>query len=221
MNNPTGKSTLASLDDWELEHSSQDLRGQTLVTPDGKPIGRVDDMLVDTDRERVAALRLEDNRIINVDAVDIRGGKPVLLTPADRLKPAPANLDRNQIGQEHIPIVEEKMEIGKRDVDLGTVRIRKRVVEEPVRETVELREEHVNVERRPASGTVSPEDARAFFKEETIEVPEHAEKIVAKKEARVTGEVVVGKETETHRETVEDKVRHTEVDVDRKPGSRR
>lgn len=221
MTNPAEKPTLASLDDWELEHSSQDLRGQTLVTPDGRPIGRVDDMLVDTGRERVAALRLEDDRIVNVDAVDIRDGKPVLLTPVAGLKPAPANFDRDRIGAEHIPIVEEKMEIGKRDVDLGTVRIRKRVIEEPVRETVDLREEHVNVERRPASGTMSPEESRAFFKDETIEIPEHAEKVVAKKEARVTGEVVVDKETETHRETVEDSVRRTEVDVDRKPGERR
>ncbi len=48
---------LAGLDEYQLEHSDQDLRGSMLTTNDGRPVGRIDDMLVDVDNERVAALR--------------------------------------------------------------------------------------------------------------------------------------------------------------------
>ena len=48
-----------------------------------------------------------------------------------------------------IPVVEEELEVGKRQVDLGAVRVVSRMVETPVNESVTLREEHANIERRP------------------------------------------------------------------------
>ena len=50
---------------------------------------------------------------------------------------------------ETIPVVEERLRVGKRDVGLGRVRVRSYVVEEPVSADVRLREERVEVERRP------------------------------------------------------------------------
>lgn len=212
---------LESLDKYELEYSDQDLRGRTLLTPDGKPIGRVDDMLVNTDRERVEALRLDDNRVVDIDHVDIRDGKPVLLVPHDRVpKPGP-DFDRNNITSKHIPIIEERLEVAKRPVETGRVRIRSRVVEEPVRKDVEVRDEHVSVDRRPVNERIGEKDARAMFKDQDVEVTERGEKVVAGKEARVKEELVVNKETGSHKERIDETVRHTEVDVDRKPGERR
>lgn len=212
---------LESLDKYELEHSGQDLRGKTLYTNDGKELGRVDDMLVDTDRERVAALRLEDDRVVDVDDVDIRDGKPVLLVPHERIPRPSADFDRKNMTSKHIPIIEEKLEVGKRPIETGKVRIRTRVEEEPVSKSVEVREEHVDVERRPVNERVGDREASAMFKDRDIELTERSEKVVAGKEARVKEELVVGKEQSSHRETVKDTVRHTEVDVDRKPGERR
>lgn len=212
---------LESLDKFELEHRNQDLRGQTLMTPDGKSIGRVDDMLVNTDRERVEALRLDDNRVIDIDHIDIRDGKPVLLVPHDRVpKPGP-DFDRNNVTSKHIPIIEERLEVAKRPVETGRVRIRSRVVEEPVHKDVEVRDERVDVERRPVNERVSGNDARAMFKDQDVEVTERGEKVVAGKEARVKEELVVNKETGSHKERIDETVRHTDVDVDRKPGERR
>ncbi|MGI8705201.1 MAG: DUF2382 domain-containing protein [Sphingomicrobium sp.] len=214
---------LESLDKYELEHSDQDLRGQTLYTNDGKEVGRVDDMLVDTDGERVAALCLEDDRVIDIDHVDIRDGKPVLLVPQERIPRPAADFDRNNITSKNIPIIEEKLVVGKRPVETGTVRIRTRTESEPVSKTVELRDERIDVDRRAVNERVGDKEANVMFKDKDIELTERGEEAVVGKEARVKEELVVSKESGSHQETVKGNVRHTEVDVDRdrKPGDRR
>ncbi len=116
---------------------------------------------------------------------------------------------------EVIPVVEEEVRVGKRQVSGGVVRVRSYVVERPVSEEVRLREEHVSVERRPASGD-APVAADAF-REREIEVRETAEEAVVSKTARVREEVVVHKEAQDRVETISETVRRTEVDVDREP----
>ncbi len=119
-------------------------------------------------------------------------------------------------GQEEvIPVYEEQLRVGKREVGRGSVRIRTYVVEQPVQEQVHLREERVHVERRPvdrpadiAAGTAEP------FRERTIEVTATAEEAVVGKDARVKEEIVVSKDTEERTETVSDTVRRTEVEID-------
>ena len=212
---------LENLDNYELEHSDQDIRGQTLVTPEGRDIGRIEDMYVDPRRERVCALRLDDNRVVDIDHVDIRDGKPVLLVAQDKIPPAAADFDRDNVTTKHIPIIEERLEVGTRPVETGKVRIRTHVEEKPVTKSVEVRDEHVDVDRRPVNERVGDREANAMFKDQDIEVTERGEKVVAGKEARVKEELVVNKETGSHKETVQDTVRHTEVDVDRDRGDRR
>jgi uncharacterized protein (TIGR02271 family) len=119
---------------------------------------------------------------------------------------------------EVIPVVEEELHVGKREVGHGRVRIQSRVVERPVQEQVNLREERVHVERRPADRPLSEGDAA--FRDRTIEAEERSEEAVVSKEARVTEEVVVRKDMEERTETVSDTVRKTEVDVDDERGVR-
>ncbi|HEX8062397.1 MAG TPA: DUF2382 domain-containing protein [Allosphingosinicella sp.] len=57
--------------------------------------------------------------------------------------------------EERIPIVEEELRVGKREVERGGARVRSYVTETPVSEQVNLREEHVSVERRPVDREVS------------------------------------------------------------------
>lgn len=111
-----------------------------------------------------------------------------------------------------IPVVEEDLQLGKRQVE-RTVRISNRVTEKPVEETIQLREEHVNVERRPADRPVTAAD-KAAFKEGTFEVIATSEEAVVSKQAHVVEEVVIGKQATERTETVHDTVRRTEVDVD-------
>ena len=112
-----------------------------------------------------------------------------------------------------IPIIEEQLEIGKREVQRGGVRVFQRMVETPVSETVNLREEHVSVERRPVDQPISTADLAAF-QEKSIELRESAEEVVVQKTARVVEEVVIGKEVTQRQEQVSDTVRRTEVEVE-------
>jgi uncharacterized protein (TIGR02271 family) len=114
-------------------------------------------------------------------------------------------------GETTIPVVEEELQVGKREVERGGVRVESRVEETPVTEEVQLREERVHVERRPVDRPVT--DTDKAFREGTLEVTERAEEAVVSKSARVVEEVVVGKEVEEHTETVRDTLRRTDVDV--------
>jgi len=120
----------------------------------------------------------------------------------------------NETGKS-IPVLEEQLEVGKRVIRRGGVRVYSRVVEQPVTENVELREEHVRVDRRPVKGDRPADGGPDQFREQSIEVDEMAEVPVVQKRARVREEVVVGKETSKRTEQVSDKVRRTEVEVER------
>jgi stress response protein YsnF len=93
------------------------------------------------------------------------------------------------------------------------VRVRSYVVETPVTESVNLREENVHVERRPVDRTATPGD-EVLFKDRTIEMEERAEEAVVEKEARVREELVINKQVGERTETVSDTVRRTEVDIE-------
>jgi uncharacterized protein (TIGR02271 family) len=118
--------------------------------------------------------------------------------------------------EEVIPVTEEHLKVGKRDVSHGRVRVRSYVVETPVNEQVNLRDERVHVERRPVDRPASGADNA--FRERTIEAEERKEEAVVSKEARVKEELVVKKDAGQRTETVSDKVRRTEVEVEDERG---
>jgi uncharacterized protein (TIGR02271 family) len=116
-------------------------------------------------------------------------------------------------GEVAIPVVEEELQVGKREVSRGGVRVYSHVTERPVEENVRLREEHVHVQRTPVNRAASEADFQAF-KEGTVELTETAEEAVVSKQARVVEEVVVGKDVTERTETVRDSVRRTDVEVE-------
>ena len=119
------------------------------------------------------------------------------------------------VAEERIPIVEEELRVGKREVERGGARVRSYVTETPVSEQINLREEHVSVERRPVEGQSGEAELGGdMFKDREISMTETAEEAVVDKEARVREELVVRKTAEEHSETVQDNVRHTEVEID-------
>ena len=204
---------LSELDDYHLVNEDQDVRGRPLVTPKGEKLGIIQRMLVDKREERVAALVLEDGRAFPVEEVEIRGGKVVIDSGVQPRAAPPRQAGAQEM---RVPIVEEEVAIGKREVERGRIRVRSRVVETPIHEEVRLREEHVDIERRPVNQPV--EDADRLLQERSFEVSETAEEAVVGKRAVVKEEVVVRKEGEERVEQIDDTVRRTEVDVDRAPG---
>lgn len=153
----------------------------------------------------------------NSNAVDIEERERAMKA-SGFVPPTPVAAPARKVGDdEPIQIVEERLNVGKRQVERGGVRVRSYISETPVSEQVSLREEHVDVERRPVNERVA--DAEALFQERDIELDETAEEVVVGKEARVVGEVNVRKDVEQRTETVRDTVRHTEVEVKRiEPG---
>lgn len=61
-----------------------------------------------------------------------------------------------------IPVVQEELKLGKREVQRGGARIYSHVVETPVDDSVNLREEHVTVQRRAIDKLVDPAEVPAF-----------------------------------------------------------
>jgi uncharacterized protein (TIGR02271 family) len=113
-----------------------------------------------------------------------------------------------------LDVVEEELQVGKRSLDRGGVRVVQRVSSKPVREMVRLREEHAVVERRAVNRPATGADL-SNFKEGTLEIRETAEEPVVAKTARVVEEVRVGKEVREREEAVEDTVRRKDVEVER------
>ncbi|HEX8746219.1 MAG TPA: YsnF/AvaK domain-containing protein [Pyrinomonadaceae bacterium] len=115
-------------------------------------------------------------------------------------------------GEIALPVVEERLEVDKRERDRGGVRVESHVTETPVEQDVQLREEHINVQRRPVDYTFHGTEGEAF-KEAMVEIREAYEELIVNKKSRVVEEVVIGKEVEERTETVRETLRRTDVEV--------
>ena len=120
-------------------------------------------------------------------------------------------------GEQSIPIVEEQLVVGKREVDRGGARVRSYVTEMPVHEQVRLRDEKINVQRRAVDRPLT--DADDAFRERTINVTATGEEAVVGKTAHVVEEVVVSKTAGEHVEEINDTVRRTDVEIDETKGT--
>lgn len=116
-------------------------------------------------------------------------------------------------GRQVVPVVEEQLNVGKRQVLTGGLRVHTQVTQKPVEAQVQLREEHVSVERRPVDRPIATGEMP--FQDRTIEVTESAEQPIINKQARVVEEVVVGKTAAQRTQTVRDTVKRTDVQVEK------
>ena len=118
-------------------------------------------------------------------------------------------------GEQVLALAEEQINVGKRQIQEGTTRIRRFVTETPVEAQITLHEEHTRVLRRAST---DPNYIRNIdWTDKTIEVTETAEEPVVTKSVRITEEVVIQREGSDHVKTVHDKVRRQQVEVERVP----
>lgn len=120
-----------------------------------------------------------------------------------------------------IPLHEERVDVGKRKVETGGVRLRKVVRTETIHQPVEVEREHVEIERVPPE---EMQDARARggrpYEDEEILLSESREEPVIEKRDEITGGVRAHKETQTETENVRSEIRREDVEVDRDEGER-
>lgn len=129
-------------------------------------------------------------------------------------------------GELRVPLVEERLLVETRTVELAEVEVHRAVESEQVSVPIELRRDEVDVrvvdiEERP----LAIGEGTDAFATETIRVPVRGEEVLVSKEAVVTAEVVVGVEQVAEIDTVSETLREEVVDVspsedDRRSGAR-
>ena len=134
-----------------------------------------------------------------------------LKTPEDLL--ARGGEEQAEQRVERAQSVEEELRVGKEQTT-GGKRLVSSVSEREVEKPVTLREEEVEVERRREDRRLNPDEADRAFREETVEVSATSERPVVSKEARVTGEVALRKQTGEREEVVRDTLRRKDVEVE-------
>jgi uncharacterized protein (TIGR02271 family) len=117
-----------------------------------------------------------------------------------------------------IPIVEEELSVGKREIDAGGVRVATHVTARPVKKTVTVIEEKINVERRVVDRPIEEADT---FKDRSLELKATAEEPFITKRAHVVEEIRIHKDRTERIEAVNDTLRHTEVELSELPDRRR
>ncbi len=216
MRNDKRYDNLETLGDWKLEDDSQDIRGRPLVNANGERYGIIKDLLVDQKKGRVAAVRLEDGRTTAIEPLEIHDNA-VVYGAAAQAHAQEGVSQGHVVEEEVVPVVEERVAIGKRVSEHGRdVRVTTGVVSERVSEDVHLRDETVSVDTRSVDRKVSSAEAESLLKggDRTISMTERDEEAVVAKDAVVTDEVVIQKSAGDRVERVEETVRKTTVDVD-------
>jgi uncharacterized protein (TIGR02271 family) len=137
-----------------------------------------------------------------IDAVPLAAMQAVAVSP----KLAKANEDV-------LHLAEEQLEVGKEMVETGRTRIRRFVTEREASADVKLHEEHAEVLRRAIA---DPKFVGAIdWADRAIEVVETAEHALVNKTARIVEEVSLKKTGTDHVETVKDKLRRQQVEIER------
>ena len=120
------------------------------------------------------------------------------------------------IAEERLPLVEEELHVGTREVVRGGARVRTRVEELPVTQEIELLEEFARVSTRPVSRAVSAQELEqaGLLRDRVVEIAQVREEAVVTKQAFVREEVVVSKTVERRVEHIDEMVRRTEVETE-------
>ncbi|MGZ3460196.1 MAG: YsnF/AvaK domain-containing protein, partial [Archangium sp.] len=109
-----------------------------------------------------------------------------------------------------IPVHKEELDLDKREVQSGEVRVQKEVVEEMKTVSVPVRRERVRVERRDVKDRPA---MNASFKDETVVVPLRSEEVEIHKRPVVSEEVLIHKDATEEERRVEEPLRREEVDI--------
>lgn len=217
-----------------------DSRGWGVVAGDGTWLGAVADVLVDraSGEPRYLAVALEPSlarrpggRLAYVPAGDARMDEEARRVHLDGVEGVLAHLLPDRPGGEHgapinpvplpdaapvaadevrMQVSEEELQIAKRTVDAGEVRVHKSVQTERVREVVPVMREDVTVERRPL-----PDGAALEPRQEgdTWFIPVVEEELVIQKRLVAREELVIRKRQVMGEQVVEETIRRETPEV--------
>ncbi|MDP9374557.1 MAG: YsnF/AvaK domain-containing protein, partial [Chloroflexota bacterium] len=121
-----------------------------------------------------------------------------------------------------VPVVEERIDITKRPVELGEVVIAREVIEQQQTIPVDVAHEEVRVERRAATREATPDDLRLaageglalLGQQESVIIPLIEEVVEVRKRMMVREELVITKLRVTERHEVTETVRRVEPRIE-------
>lgn len=111
-----------------------------------------------------------------------------------------------------IPLYKESLDVGTKQVDAGTVRVKKVVKTETVNQPVQLRHEEIEIERLPASSSDTASMDSAFQEKETV-IHLMKEEPVIQKRTTSAGQVVLQTHSQSTQQNVQATLRSEDVDV--------
>ena len=133
-----------------------------------------------------------------------------------------------------IPLHEEQVQVGKRTVETGTIRLRKQITTETVNQPVEIRKETIVVDREAAGGTGSSQSFQSTtgqgqssqlqsqassiaqpFEQGEIVVRLHSEEPVIEKRMVPAGNIVIETRVTNEQTNVQQQIRREKIDVDK------
>ena len=138
--------------------------------------------------------------------------------PAEPAREAALKPTSEQVvdGDSVIQLVKEEVSIGKR-IEERRYRVRTYVIERPIEQKLMLREEHVEIEHRPAARPVpTGPEAGELARHHNLEIIERSERPVVEKRTTVE-EVVIHKHVVERPETVRATMRETRIEVEKEP----
>jgi len=114
---------------------------------------------------------------------------------------------------EVLRLAEEQLQVGKEQIESGRTRVRRFVTERPVTANVTLHEEHAEVVRRAVTDPKFV--GEVDWADSVIEAVETAEHALVNKTARIVEEISLKKVGADHVETIQDKIRRQQVEIER------
>jgi stress response protein YsnF len=132
-----------------------------------------------------------------------------------------------------IPLHEEQVQVGKRTVETGTIRLRKQITTETINQPVQIRKETIVVDREPASGSTTSQSFQSSqrqgqsqfqsqsgsisqpFEQGEIVVRLHSEEPVIEKRVVPAGNIVVETRVSNEQVNVQQQIRREKIDVDK------
>jgi len=114
-----------------------------------------------------------------------------------------------------VPLYQENLNVGKREVDSGTVKLRKVVKTETVNQPIELRHEELVIDRDNGTGKNGEQILAQPFQEQETVIRLKREEPVIEKQTAQAGEVVIQTRTAQEQRNVQAEVRREDIDIDR------
>jgi uncharacterized protein (TIGR02271 family) len=125
--------------------------------------------------------------------------------------PAP---EQRAEGEMVVPLRQESVSVGKREVDGGSVRLKKIVKTETINQPIELRHEEIVIDRQPGTGEAASNKrlAQPFQEEETV-IPLKREEAVVERQVTPAGHIVVRTRSAGTQTNIQTQVRREDVEI--------